>query len=611
MSPDEHDAAGVAEPDDTPVVNLIARVANAATPSEPPAVRLRHELEAVMDIARAVSSSLDIEELLPRIVERTTQLMNAERSTLFIVDEASGELWSKVIQGDRPQKIRLRVGDGIAGWVAQRGQALNLVDAYDDPRFDKTWDEHSGYRTRSLLCVPIRAKEGRVVAVIQCLNKHSRPFDVEDELLLQCIAGQCAVAIENAFLYASLLDKNRALADAEGRLRTAHAELEILYEVERQISDAHDVEGMISGVLERVQTLMKVESVALLLVSDTVAQTYSRVRDVSALRARTLEARAAQSLLLHARFPILRLADVGGGVADLLIPDDTALQARESCSAPLSDGRSQIGILQIVNRIDPHDGHAGRDDEDAVLRLLGQVAGQLARGILVGRERAAGERAERLALLGHSVGAILHDMRTPLTAVGGYVELMTEEPSVELRREHAARVGRALEHMETMTQEVLSFARGQREVLIGRVHLDRFIAEVREMLVPEMQSFGITLEVDARYDGAARFDAGKLKRVLFNLARNAGQAMRGSGGTFRWTIDHAGDYLVFECADTGPGIPKEMEGRLFESFATHGKADGTGLGLAMAKKIVDAHCGQISVRSEPGRGATFRIEIPI
>ena len=70
------------------------------------------------------------------------------------------------------------------------------------------------------------------------------------------------------------------------------------------------------------------------------------------------------------------------------------------------------------------------------------------------------------------------------------------------------------------------------------------------------------------------------------------------------------DSIVFECADTGPGISKEMEGKLFESFASHGKTEGTGLGLAMAKKIVDAHRGAISCRSTPGRGATFRIELP-
>jgi signal transduction histidine kinase len=226
------------------------------------------------------------------------------------------------------------------------------------------------------------------------------------------------------------------------------------------------------------------------------------------------------------------------------------------------------------------------------------------------RERTSGERAERLALLGHSVGAILHDLRTPMTAVTGYADMMANEDDRAKRLEHVARIDRALSHMETMTQEVLAFARGQRDVFLQKVYLNHFVEEVRELLIPETSSYGVTLLIEQEYDEVARFDESKLRRVLFNLARNACQAM-GDGGCFTWRIRRFGDYLVFECQDTGPGIPREMEGRLFESFASHGKADGTGLGLAMAKKIVDAHGGTIHCSSVPGQGTTFRIELPL
>lgn len=570
--------------------------------------RARRELDAIMDIARAVSSAMSIDELLPSVMERTTRLMDADRSTLFVVDAERGELWSKVLQGAKPEEIRLKIGDGIAGWAAERGQIVNLEDAYDDPRFDKTWDEKSGYRTRSLLCVPIFNKEGDVVAVAQCLNKQQRAFDQEDELLLSCIGGQCAVAIENAFLYASLLDRNRALIDAEAQVVRKNAELEVLYEVEQSLASAHDLTSLVSVALQRVRILLKVEAAALLLASDAGGQVYELHGDASTASTYAIDARAAQTLLLHVRFPIRRLPDGKGNVADVLLRDAQRLGIKEAYSAPLTDGRIQTGVLQVVNRIEQPggDGHA----PEALLRVLTLVASQLARGVVSRNEREAGERAERLSLLGHSVSAILHDMRTPLTAVSGYVELMADEASGEVRKDYSERISRALEHMEGMTHEVLSFARGQREVLIAKVYLDKFTADVREMLVPEVARFGATLEVEAKYDGTARFDASKLKRVILNLARNACQAM-GQGGTFRWTIDRSGDNLVFECSDTGPGIPKEMEGRLFESFATHGKTDGTGLGLAMAKKIVDAHAGRISVHSVPGAGATFRLEIPV
>jgi signal transduction histidine kinase len=164
--------------------------------------------------------------------------------------------------------------------------------------------------------------------------------------------------------------------------------------------------------------------------------------------------------------------------------------------------------------------------------------------------------------------------------------------------------------MESMTHEVLAFAQGRREVLTQKVYIDKFVEAVRELLLPETERYGVELRVQADYGGPARFDESKLKRVIFNLARNACQAMA-AGGTFTWRVARENDLLVFECSDTGPGIPKQMEGRLFESFATHGKSDGTGLGLAMAKKIVDAHCGSIGCHSEVGRGARFRIELPL
>ena len=117
-----------------------------------------------MDIAWAVSSTLNVDALLPRIIEKVTAIIKADRSTFFVVDRAKNVLWSKVVQGGVPSEIRLGIGEGIAGWVAQTGQSVNLLDAYADPRFNRSWDEQSGYRTRSLLCVPIYDRSMSVVA---------------------------------------------------------------------------------------------------------------------------------------------------------------------------------------------------------------------------------------------------------------------------------------------------------------------------------------------------------------------------------------------------------------------------------------------------------------
>ena len=242
----------------------------------PDPARYEKQLHAIMEIAWAVSSTLHVDLLLPRIIQKVTEIIKAERATFFIVDRDKGELWSKFVQGGQRAEVRLKVGEGVAGWVAQTGKVLNLSDPYADPRFDRNWDERSGYRTRSLVCVPVYDREMSVVGAIQCLNKQGRRrFDEEDEELLRCVSGQCAIALENAFLYESLLSRNKALQSAEARLRRANAELEVLYDLERQISEAADLGVLLGDLVERICVLLKVEAGAILLAGETQAQLFA------------------------------------------------------------------------------------------------------------------------------------------------------------------------------------------------------------------------------------------------------------------------------------------------------------------------------------------------
>src|SRR5262245_10349366 len=140
-----------------PPARLAPQAATVLGPTSlpPDPSRYQKQLQAIMDIAWAVSSTLHVDLLLPRIIQKVSEIIKAERATFFVVQVEKGELWSKVVQGGHPEEIRLRIGEGVAGWVAQTGQVLNLSDAYADPRFDSTWDTQTGYRTRSLLCVPV------------------------------------------------------------------------------------------------------------------------------------------------------------------------------------------------------------------------------------------------------------------------------------------------------------------------------------------------------------------------------------------------------------------------------------------------------------------------
>jgi HD-GYP domain-containing protein (c-di-GMP phosphodiesterase class II) len=158
------------------------------------------KLNAILWVARAMTAERDLDALLDLIARAAADVADAERCTLYLLDREKQELWSKVTQ-PAPAVIRLPVGVGIAGTVAKSNVSLNIPDAYADPRFNRDVDAATGYRTRSILCVPMRSTRGEVVGVLQVLNHAQGPFTDEDQELLEALGGQAASAIENAMLY--------------------------------------------------------------------------------------------------------------------------------------------------------------------------------------------------------------------------------------------------------------------------------------------------------------------------------------------------------------------------------------------------------------------------
>ena len=214
-------------------------------------LRERKKLELVSEVGTALSSALVLEDLLALLMEKVTQLMEADRSTLYLLSEDGAELWSKVVQGGETLEIRLRVGEGIAGWVASSGEIVNIADAYDDTRFQPAVDLRSGYRTRSVLTVPMRSSLGAIVGVLQVLNKRNAagdpaPFSEDDVELLLALGSQAAVAIDNSKLYLSVLS-------AKAELEQRSHELEALYAVEKELSAASDLDSL----LERIRHVIE------------------------------------------------------------------------------------------------------------------------------------------------------------------------------------------------------------------------------------------------------------------------------------------------------------------------------------------------------------------
>ena len=161
------------------------------------------EMEFV-EIVSEVTADIKLGSLLQRVMGEATRLLNADRSTLFLNDEKTNELWSEVSQGLASMQIRLPNHMGIAGAVFTSGKSINMPYAYADLRFDPTFDKRTGYFTRSILCVPIINKYGKVIGVTQVLNKRGGPFSSEDESRLRAFTAKISIALENAKLFADV-----------------------------------------------------------------------------------------------------------------------------------------------------------------------------------------------------------------------------------------------------------------------------------------------------------------------------------------------------------------------------------------------------------------------
>ena len=222
-------------------------------------------------------------------------------------------------------------------------------------------------------------------------------------------------------------------------------------------------------------------------------------------------------------------------------------------------------------------------------------------------------QAESLAVIGRFAQGIVHDLKNPLSIISLSAE-MFDLPTVspEIRAKAQLRIRKQVERISDMVSDILIFTEGKRTsaelksgdyraFVLDLLHDLRSEAELKSARV-EMQNVPPALPV--------QFDARRLSRVFFNLAGNATDVML-AGGTIFLRFQFDADKITTEVEDTGPGIAPEIAEKLFQPFATHGKAHGTGLGLSICKKIIEDHGGTISIRSEAGRGAIFSFTLPL
>ncbi|MEG8989136.1 ATP-binding protein [Ignavibacteria bacterium 4148-Me] len=167
------------------------------------------QLQMIIKAAELVNSTIKIDEVLKNIVEVATELTDADRGTLYLIDKEKNELWSLIAMGSEIKEIRLKIGEGMAGYVARTGEILNIKDVSKDSRYRSDFDKASGYETKNALTFPIKNKKGEIIGVLQLLNSKKGEFSKYDEELLNAMSIHSAIALQNAELVEKLLQAER------------------------------------------------------------------------------------------------------------------------------------------------------------------------------------------------------------------------------------------------------------------------------------------------------------------------------------------------------------------------------------------------------------------
>jgi adenylate cyclase len=252
----------------------------------------------LVEVVNHALNSLSLDELLKRLVALAASSVEAERGTIFLFDGERNELFSRVMQGSELGEIRIPSSSGIAGATYNSGQAEIVDDAYADPRFNPEVDQHTGYRTRSLMCVPLQRQDGTLIGVFEILNKRQKSFDAADLALVNAIGAQAAAALEHARTFEDEMRERR---------RDQH-----LLEIAEAVSIELDLGRLLERIVEGSAALLDGERATLFMHDPATGELWSRVT-------------------------------AGGRVAEMRIPDDSGIAGvtfRTGTTINLPDARA-------------------------------------------------------------------------------------------------------------------------------------------------------------------------------------------------------------------------------------------------------------------------------
>ncbi len=522
------------------------------------------------DVAWLINSSLDLNEVLRLTLESSTGVMRAEAGSVILLDPESDELVIEVATGPKgkvAQSKRFPKGEGIAGLVFETGIPKIVSDVDKDATFFKGVDELTGFKTRSMLAVPLRVK-GEIIGVLEVLNKKDGGlFGDKDLELFTTLSDLAAISINNAQIYAELKQAESLVIDSEERLNRL-------------------IEHLPVGVC------LLDDKWHLLLANPAARQVLPGLT----------EAAEGEPISQLGEVPIQELAkDTPEKSPTRVVVEGPPNRIFEVELNPIKRGRSGGKRVLLIRDVT-------EQDEDRVRAQL----------------------QDRLATVGKLAVGIAHDFNNMLTVMTGSAEVLgMREDISEDAKENLKRIIFQGQRAEQLIRQILDFSR-QTGVQRQPVDLVSFLKEdvkLLERTLPENIRLSTGFE-DGEYVVHANLT--QLQEVIANLAVNARDAMPTGGemrvGLSRISIDpderrsirsssspivpeiEPGEWIVWTVSDTGEGIAPDVMEKIFEPFFTTKEAiGGTGLGLSQVYGIVKQHGGYIDAHSEVGKGTDFSV----
>lgn len=568
-------------------------------------LKARYErLKLLYQVGSVLHSTLDPEVALGLIVREAVRIMDASSGSVVLINPTNNFLEIHASQGlpANAAGLKLRVGEGVTGWVARTGKPARVGDVTHDPRYIMLRPE-----VRSELAVPLEVN-GEVRGVLNVDSDRLNAFSPDDQELLAALADQATRVIQNTWLYEQVRLKARLL--------------ESLASVSRTINSTLNLDEALNVITREACVLMQAKMGSLMLLDQTgnwldlrasfgAGQAYlqkPRLSVEESLVGAVVRRRKPiheENVQISGRYQNVEVARREGLISLL--------------SVPLLFGGGAIGALSVYTARP----HRYSNDEIHILSAFAELSAiAIEKARLYERVVDTEEllrQNEKLSALGLLAAEVAHEIRNPLTVMKLlYHSLDLNFPAGDPRAEDARVMGEKIEHLNQIVERILDFARTT-EPILARVDLNTLIEELGLLVRHKLANQGVqwvrTLEPGLP---PVMGDAPQLEQAFLNLILNAAEAMPG-GGTLTVTSRslrvprHTAHptHVSLEIRDTGGGMTEEQRGRAFRSVLHTTKAKGTGLGLAIVGRIVETHGGRIRLRSQPGRGTGVRVILPV